>query len=900
MAPKPKSHWPKSNELEPHRLILLDAGSIYYPAFHVMKDLATPDGFPTGAVFGFTRTLVKLLSEYPSKYVAVAFDARGPTVRHEKYEDYKAHRPSMDDALAVQIPRIKEILEAFQIPIFEAPGYEADDLIATFAQAAAAEGLDVLIASGDKDLMQLVDDRVRVLKPSRKPGEDLQLLDADGVRDYLGVSPNKIRDYLALVGDSSDNVPGVPGVGEKTARKILEQYDDLQDVLDHIDDVGNGRAQKALQEHRDQAELSYDLVQLETVPLEFDSLDECAVGEPDWTRVRELFTELAFNSLLQELDLGAATGETTDSPDLDAIVVATEDALDDVCGRLETTDEVSLDLETTSEDDMAAEIVGIALAFEPGAGFYIPVAHDDKDGHGQLSLETVLDRLRPYLQNDHRKVIGQNLKYDAKILQRHGLKLHEISFDSLLAAYLIDSASRKDLGELTQRYFGHTTRSFKDLGVDRMSELPIEDAADYAVADAEAVVRLKEAMLPELHEKGLIRLFYDVELPLIPVLIEMELNGIRVDRDVLGEQEVELTVYLDGIRDELFKLAGEEFNPNSPKQVGRILFEVLELPVVKRTKTGPSTDAQVLQELAAKHPLPEKLLTYRELDKLLGTYIRALPEHIHPATGRVHTSFNQSVATTGRLSSSNPNLQNIPTRSALGGQIREAFVAPEGRLLIGADYSQIELRVLAHIAEDPGLIDAFERNEDIHARTAANILGVDLDDVTDQQRDLAKRVNFGIAYGMSAFGLAQWAKIPRVEAQDFIDSYFANFPNVKRYMDEVVKQAQEQGYVASIMGRRRTFASLSQQKQREAINMPIQGTAADIMKLAMLRVHERIETDEIDADMLLQIHDELILEADEANAGDVARLVEETMEDVMELNVPLLVDAKVGRNWGEI
>ncbi len=900
MAPTFRMSWPTTDRRDENRLILLDAGSIYYPAFHVMKDLATPDGFPTGAIFGFTRTLLKVVSEYPSRYVAVAFDARGPTLRHEKYEEYKAHRPSMDDALAVQIPKIKEIVRALQIPIFEAPGYEADDLIATFAEAASDEGIDVLIASGDKDLMQLVNERVQVLKPSRKPGEDFQLLDADGVRQYLGVEPTKIRDYLALVGDSSDNVPGVPGIGAKTAQKILQQYDDLHDVLDHLEDIGNSRAKKALQDHRDQAELSYDLVQLETVPLDSEGLAECAVGDPDWPRVRELFTELAFNSLLEELALNDAASSGTNGSELDTTIVDTEDALDALCAQLDGTDEVSLDLETTSENDMHAEIVGIALAFEAGSGVYVPVGHDDQQQQGQLSLDGVLDRLRPYLQDPDMKVIGQNLKYDAKILRRNGVELGNIVFDSMLAAYLIDPLGRKDLGELTQRYLGHPIRSFKELGVERMNELPIEDAADYGAADAEAVVRLKGAMTPELDRNGLTRLFNQVEVPLIPVLVEMELNGIGVDREVLGEQEKELTGYLDSIREELFKLAGEAFNPNSPKQVGRILFEVLDLPVIKRTKTGPSTDAQVLQELAAQHPLPEKLLTYRELDKLLGTYIRALPEHIHPDTGRVHTSFNQSVTTTGRLSSSNPNLQNIPTRSAMGGQIREAFVAPEGRRLMGADYSQIELRVLAHITEDPGLIDAFERDEDIHARTAANILNIQLDEVTERQRDLAKRVNFGIAYGMSAFGLAQWAKIPRNEAQDFIDSYFDNFPNVKRYMDEIVQQAEEQGYVASVMGRRRAFTSLNQREQREAINMPIQGTAADIMKLAMIRVHERIESGEIDADMLLQIHDELILEADEGNAEDVARLVEETMADVMELNVPLLVDAKVGRNWGEI
>lgn len=880
------------------RFILLDAGSVIYPAYHVLKNLSTRDGFPTGAIFGFTRTLIKVLREYPSRYMAIAFDARGATVRHERYEEYKAHRPRMEDDLAVQIPRIKELIEAFNIPTLEAPGYEADDLIAALTEQGQRQEFEVLIVSGDKDLMQLVGNGVKILKPSRKPGAGFRLMDRAGVEDYLGVPPRKIRDYLALVGDSVDNVPGVPGIGEVTARKLIQKHDSFERIFEDVDAVEDKRARKALREHRDQARLSYDLVQLEMAPLDAP-LESFRIGEPSWPKVKEIFTELEFRSMIEELDLHA---EEMAGPqqEIERHVITDEEALENLCRRLAQSEEVSLDLETTSENDMEAKIVGIALSFQPYEGFYIPVDHDDTGRAGQLPLGAVLQKLRPYLEGDDLGIIGQNLKYDAKVLRRAGVQLENIAFDSMIAAYLLDPMGRKDLNELGLRYLGHGVRSFKDLNVERMSALAIEDAAEYAIADAETVVRLKEAILPEIESKNLGKLLSEVELPLIPVLVEMELNGITLDPDVLQEQEKELQVHLDRIRGELFDLAGQEFNPNSPKQVAEILFEVLKLPVIKRTKTGPSTDAMVLQELAPKHPLPEKLLIYREWDKLLGTYVRALPEHVHPETGRIHTSFNQSVTTTGRLSSSEPNLQNIPIRSEVGGQIRKAFVAPPGRKLIGADYSQIELRILADISGDPGLIEAFEGNEDIHARTAASILGIPIEEVTEQQRDLAKRVNFGLAYGMSAFGLSQWAKISRSEAEEFIESYFESYPGVKAYMDRVVDQAEQQGYVETPLGRRRSFGSLDSRAKREAINMPIQGMAADLMKLAMIQVHELIQSAELQADMLLQIHDELILEADEDQAEESARIVKRTMEGAMELKVPIVAELKVGQNWGEI
>ncbi len=813
-------------DAEERRILLIDAGSIIHPAYHVLKDFSTSQGFPTGAIFGFTRTLMKLLREYSSRYMAVAFDAKGETRRHQRYEEYKAQRPAMANDLAVQIPRIQEIVEALGIPRFEMAGYEADDLVATLARLARERGLRVLIVSSDKDLMQLVGDGAVVLKPRRDMRGDVEALDATGVEKYLGVPPDQVQDYLALVGDAVDNVPGVPGIGEVTARKLLQRYDNLEAILENANNIENKRAREALHEHQDLARLSYELVELETAPLsdEPDPIERCRVGKPDWERIQAIFRELEFQSLLKELGL-AEPEEAPPAPEIDLEIIMTREALKELEKRLSSAEEISLDLETTSEDEMQAEIVGVALALGPHRGAYIPVGHAEagEQREDQLRLQDVLKALRPYLEGERLGVIGQNLKYDAKVLRRAGVDLKNITFDSLLAAYLLDPTSRKDLSELAMRYLGESVRKFKELGEERMSDVAIEDAAKYAAADAEVVLRLKRVMLPRLRENGLEQLFYDVELPLLPVLVTMELTGILLDPQMLAEQAKELEVYLDQLRRELFQLAGQEFNPNSPKQVAHILFDVLGLPVVKKTKTGPSTDATVLEQLAVQHPLPEKLLAYRELEKLLNTYVRKLPEYIHPETGRIHTSFNQSVTATGRLSSSSPNLQNIPVRG-IGAQIRRAFVVPPGRVLISADYSQIELRVMAHITGDRGLIEAFERDEDIHTRTAATIFGAPLEDVTPGQRDIAKRINFGIAYGMSAYGLAQWAKISRKEAEEFIQSYFASFPGVKTYMERVVQQAEETGYVESLLGRKRYFhGRLDNRMKREAINMPIQG-----------------------------------------------------------------------------
>jgi DNA polymerase-1 len=880
------------------RILLIDASSLIYPAFHVMGELKTSTGFPTGAIYGYARTVLMLLREYPSQYVAVAFDSRGPTHRHEKFSEYKAHRPAMDEALAAQIPKIKELTDALRLKKFEVPGYEADDIIAALVPLAAAQGLDVLIVSGDKDLLQLVGDGVRVLKPGRDVTRDLKILDSAGVQQYLGVRPDQVLDFLALVGDSVDNVPGVPGIGEKTAQKLLSQFPSLEALLENLDKVEPKKLSEKLKAFQEQARLSRELVQLNPPPLDV-SLEECRAQPPDLERLRALLEELEFRSLLQELALAPTVPPPVQrAPTLALEIVLTEEQLDALIERLQSAPEISLDTETTSEDAMTAELVGISLAIEPGAGFYIPLAHSYLGAPRQLPRDLVIAKLKDILQT--KPIIGQNLKYDAKILRRSGIELKNIVFDSMLAAYLLDPESRKDLNELARRYLGHSVMDFSELGAARMDLVPIEQAARYSIADAEAVIRLKEKMLPELRSKNQEKLFYEVELPLINVLIEMELNGILLDKEILREQAKELETLATQLLQDIFRLAGQDFNPNSPKQVAYVLFEKLKLPVLRKTKTGPSTDAYVLQELASLHPLPEKLLAYRELEKLLSTYVKKLPEYINPRTGRVHTTFQQHITVTGRLSSTEPNLQNIPVRTELGGQIRKAFVAPPGRVLIGADYSQIELRVLAHLSEDPGLIEAFERDEDVHARTAATIFNIPIESVGPRERRIAKMINFGLSYGMTGYGLAQRTGLSRSEAEKFIKNYFENYPGVRAYMERVVREAEEKRYLETLLGRRRYFVELSSQTKREAINFPVQGTAADIMKLAMLRVYERIQSGEIRADMLLQIHDELIFEADAEAAERAAQLIKQTMESAFSLRVPLKVETHIGTNWGEI
>lgn len=886
------------NDSSNRRLAIVDAGSVYHPAYHVMTGFSTRDGFPTGAVYGFTRTVLRLLREYPADHVAITFDTAAPTHRHDLFEGYKADRPSLPDDLRMQIPVIEEVVDALGLPRFAMDGFEADDLMATLAFQAKDQGIEAVILTGDKDMMQLVNDHVFVLKTSRQPGQAFDCYDRDRVKEYLGVYPHQVADFLALMGDSSDQIPGVPSIGKKTAQKLLEKFDSLAVLLERFEDVENARARNALEKHRKDAELSYDLARLRPMS-EGPTLEQCQRHKPDMDQLKALFEKLEFHSFLQEFDLVERK-----TVDLDVNIVQDSRSFEALLNALDAAEWVSLDLEATDTDERRAEIVGISLSFEPLSGFYIPVAHEGDVL--QLDRNHVLAKLRPYLEGGL-PIVGQNLKYDAKVLRRYDIRLKNIAFDTMLGSYLLDPAARQhSLDAIARRFLGYETIAYSNLSDEDFRKVPLDEAAQYAVEDAEVVVRAREVLIKEL-DKSLRTIFETLEVPLINVLVEMELKGILLDPSVLEIQGQDLGKQLTLIRADLLQLAGEEFNPNSPKQVAHILFDVLGLPVLKRTKTGPSTDALVLGELAMQHDLPDKLIHYRELEKLLNTYIHKLPEYVDSNTGRIYTSFHQTVTATGRLSSSDPNLQNIPVRTEIGGEIRKAFIAPPGRLLLAADYSQIELRVLAHLSQDEKLVETFQTGEDLHERTACEIFNVHPGLITSAMRSAAKRVNFGILYGISAFRLAKELGIPQAEAKGYIDRFFEIYPGVKAFVDGQIQLAKAQGYVVTLMGRRRYLPAINSRNfnqrsfdERNAVNAPIQGTAADLMKLAMIRVHQAIQAGDIRADMLLQVHDELIFEVDEGQAEAAGRAVKDLMENVFELDIPLKVDVKTGKNWGEV
>ena len=863
------------------------------------------------AVYGFARTLLMALREYPSKYVAVAFDAKGPTLRHEAYAAYKATRKEMPDPLKVQLPVAKELVDVLGIRRLELEGYEADDIMATLSRLAEKRGITALNLTGDKDMAQLVSDKVFILKPGRRPTDRLELLDRKGVEERYGVPPERIVDLLALVGDPIDNVPGVKGIGEKTARKLLQQYGSLEAVLSAAERIPNRRVAEALRAHREEALLSRDLVRLVEVPLDI-TLEECAVRPVDLERLMGFLGKLEFYSILRELDLEKRYEEfksrISSARRPEYRVILDRGSFEALLRRLMEAGEFSLDLETTSADPFSAEIVGIAISLSPYEGFYIPVGHRYLGAPEQLSLEEVLPELRPLLEGERPKVIGQNLKYDMEVLWNYGIDLRGISFDAMIAHWLLNpDAPSHALEVIAQEVLGERVQKYKELlaagGERGMAEVPVERATAYAAADAEVVTRLVGPLRRKLEENDLMELFQEVELPLIEVLAWMERRGVLLDVDVLREQGKELEVMLERLREELYELAGVRFNPNSTPQVREILYERLKLPVIAKTKTGPSTDASVLRELSRLHEFPARLLAYRELEKLRNTYVEKLPQYVNPRTGRVHTSFNQTGTATGRLSSSEPNLQNIPLREGFI-DIRRAFVAPKGRVLLGADYSQIELRVLAHFSGDENLIGAFRRGEDLHRRTAAEIFGVPPEKVDDRMRSVAKRVNFGIVYGITPYGLARDQGIPQEEAKRFIERFFAAYPKVKEYIERTVKEVEERGYTVTILGRKRWIQApggkLVGAARRNAINAPIQGSAADIMKLAMLECHRLWKEGKLPAEMILQVHDELIFEVEEDAAEEAGRIIKETMEGVYELKAPLKVDIKIGRNWAEL
>ena len=879
------------------RLFLLDGVSYAYRAFYAIQRLSNSEGVPTNAVFGFVRTLRKMIEDFAPERLVAVFDPPGPTFRSERFDQYKITRKPMPEDLVLQMPLIKELLALFGIPVAEVPGFEADDVIGTLARRAEAAGLEVYIVSGDKDMLQLVNDNVHALYVHK----DNAVLGRDEVTERFGVAPEQVTDVLGLAGDTADNVPGVPGIGEKTATALVQQFGSLEAVLAHADEVAGAKRQENLRTSADMARLSKELVTIKTdVPVELD-LDEAKLGEPDLERLNRLYARLEFHQLRNEL------AARTDAAQVDYQLVNDQRALAQLTKKLEKTEVLAVDVETTSTDPFAAELVGISVSFAPGQAFYVPL-------NGALEPEAVLEMFRPILGDPKRRLVGHNIKYDLEVLRGAGVELGHVAFDTMVAASLVNPArGRYKLDDLALERLGLKKIPITELiGTGKkqisMREVPLKKVAPYACEDAEVTFRLKAELEPELERKALTALFHEIEMPLLGVLAEMETRGVAVDTALLAALSAEFQKRLDRITKKIYELAEDSFNLNSPKQLSVILFDKLGLPVQKRTKTGPSTDVEVLEKLAQLHPLPQELLNYRQLAKLKSTYVDALPALVNPKTGRIHTSFNQTITATGRLSSSNPNLQNIPVRTEEGRRIREAFIPGEADwLLLAADYSQIELRVFAHLAGEEAMIEAFRRGEDIHAVTASLIYGVELAAVTPEMRLRAKAVNFGIIYGQQAFGLSQYLNVPVGEAQAFIDAYTERYKRVRTYMEKTVAAAERTGYVETICKRRRTVPELQSAStqtralgKRIAINTPVQGSAADIIKIAMIRIEQRLRREKRQARMLMQIHDELIFEMPQNEVEAVRTLVTEEMESVMTLSVPLKVDVKVGRTWGEV
>jgi len=891
---------------------LIDGSSYIYRAFYAIGRLTNSKGMPTQAVYGFNQMILKVLRDEDPDYVCVVFDAPGPTFRSEIFEDYKANRQKMPEDLSIQIPYIKDLVRHHGIPQIELEGYEADDLIATLTKWCRDRDLDVVIVSADKDLMQLVEDpHVRQWDPQK----DKVFREQEVVKRY-GVTAQQMKDFLALMGDSSDNIPGVKGVGEKTARKLLEEWGSLDEIYAHIEDVTPASVQKKLQEHRGDAYLSRKLVSFKEDVTIARGLPDFAKEKASVADLAKLYSELDFKTLIDALrqehgDIGQAAEETA-KPEIESCIVVREEDFDGLIEQLRKLKEFSIDLETTSQDSMRAKIVGVALCWEDGAAYYVPVAHEGPNSEQQLTRARVLKALEPLLSQAKPEKVGQNAKYEWVVFKQHGIDFAGIAFDTMVASYLLDPEKRSHrLERIVAEHLGEEMLSYTDLTGKGKSQIgfqqvDVQQAADYACGDANTAWRLMPVLKRKLAESGLDTLYETLELPLIEILAGMEYRGILVDPDKLESLSIELEKSMDQKTALIYELAKEEFNIQSPKQLATILFDKLGLRVVKKTKTGPSTDVNVLEQLAAEHPIAEHVLTYRSLAKLKGTYADALIKLIHPETGRIHTSFNQTVTATGRLSSSDPNLQNIPIRSEEGKRIREAFIASPNCCLLSVDYSQIELRILAHYSQDEHLVEAFRENADVHRRTAAEMFGIPPLEVTPEMRRQAKTINFGIIYGMGAFGLAQRLYISNTMAKAAIDRYFERYQGVRRFIDASIETAREAGYTETLLGRKRAVPELQsrnrnvrQQGERLAINTPIQGTAADLIKKAMIDVERGLREAKLKTAMLLQVHDELLFEVPVAELDDARELVRVRMENVWPLSVPLTVEMGWGKNWAE-
>jgi DNA polymerase-1 len=885
-------------------LYLIDGNAQIYRAFFAVRGFSTSRGLPTNAVYGFATIMNKLLGEKKPDAVVVCFDGPGPTFRHDRYEDYKSTRQKMPEELVVQLPYIRKLVAAMNLAQAEQSGYEADDLIGALARRGTAAGYDVVIVSGDKDMMQLVDDHVGLYDAMKD-----RFSGAAEVKEKFGVEPARVTDVMGLMGDSSDNVPGIPGVGEVTAKKLIAQFHDLESVLAGADEIAAKGVREKVRAHADLARLSKELVTIDTDVEPPVSIEEAKVRAPDAEALTALYRELEFTSLLGTVEAPSASARTAGKA---YRAVCDRRALDHLIARIRTRGEVSVDLETTALDPFRADIVGFALSLVPDEGYYVPVAHTGEGHEDQLPRDDVVEALRPVLESDAVTKVGQNLKFDLQVLHRAGVALEGVRFDTMIAAYLVNPNRRSHgLDALALEYLNHRTIAYEEVtGKGRaqvsFAEVPVATAAEYAAEDAEIALSLKEKLAPLLKEHDLVALFDEMEMPLLPVLARMERTGFLIDVPYLEAMSKEMEGHIDRFVAEIHAIAGEAFNVASPKQLQVILFDKLGLKPLKRTKTGYSTDEEVLVQLAKEHPLPEKILTLRQYMKLKSTYVDALPALADPETGRVHTSLNQTVAATGRLSSTEPNLQNIPVRTEDGRRIRRAFICPEGTKLLAADYSQIELRILAHLAEDEALIAAFRDGDDIHRRTAAHVFGLDEGLVTPDMRRFAKTINFGIIYGMGAYSLAQDLGVSQREAKETIERYFATYAGVRAWIDRTQAEARKRGFVTTLFGRRRDVPEINASNaqvraagERTAVNSVIQGTAADVIKRAMIRIDQRLREEAPGARMLLQVHDELIFEVDAGAIEPVTALVRREMEGAAELKVPLVVDTGVGANWDE-
>ena len=894
-----------------YQVVLVDGSSYLFRAFHALPQLLSSKGQATGAIKGVISMIKKLINDYPDSHVAIVFDAKGKTFRNEIYSEYKANRPPMPDELRSQIEPIHNIIRMMGLPLLIVDDVEADDVIGTLATQATQNKKSVLISTGDKDMAQLVSPHVTLINTMNNT-----LMDPDGVVEKFGVRADQIIDYLALVGDTSDNIPGVPKCGPKTAVKWLAAHESLNGVMENADEV-KGKVGDYLRESMKFLPMSYELATIKTDVVLEQTIEELKAGEADITGLMAIYTELEFKPWV----MGIGAGDESESPvvpadkiETDYETVLTEAQLDVWIARLEGVPVFAFDTETTSLDYMVAEIVGVSMCCESGTAAYVPVAHDYEGAPAQLSLELVLEKFRSLLSDTDKTVIGQNLKYDMSVLANHGLIVRTKIFDTMLESYVLNSvASRHNMDDLALKYLGISTVHFEDIagkGAKQITfnQIELDKAGHYAAEDADITWRLHEVLWPRLQaEPSLCSVYSDIEIPLIPILSQIERCGVLIDESQLVQQSKELEKRLSELEQEAYGHAGEEFNLGSPKQLQKIFFEKLGLPVIKKTPKGqPSTAEPVLQELALDYPLPKVIMEYRGLSKLKSTYTDQLPKQISPTTGRVHTSYHQGIAATGRLSSSDPNLQNIPIRTEEGRRVRKAFVAPKGYKVVAADYSQIELRIMAHLSQDDGLISAFKQGLDIHKATAAEVFGVSLDDVVDEQRRSAKAINFGLIYGMSAFGLSRQLNIARGDAQAYIDLYFERYPGVKAYMDKTRELAADQGYVETIFGRRLYLpeirASNFQRRQaaeRTAINAPMQGTAADIIKRAMIAVDAWLADAELDTRVTMQVHDELVLEVPDSKVDEVVSGVEQRMSTAAELSIPLIVETGVGSSWDE-